>query len=168
MNSLMTVLLLAVFVFGAWKNVPVAQSFMTGAREGMDTALQILPSLFCMLIAVAALRTSGILEEAVALLSPLLQRCGIPADVLPLFLMRPLSGSASLAMAGELMATFGPDSPQGILGAILCASAETLFYVLAVYAGAAGVRKTGYLIPCALLTWLMGGAAAALVWPLAE
>ena len=143
----MGALLLLVFLFGAWKKVAVAQSFTAGAREGLETALHILPPLFCMLTAVSALRASGVLERAVAFLAPLLAGTNVPAEVLPLFLMRPLSGSASLAM--------------------VCASGETLFYVLAVYAGSSGVRKTGYLIPCALFSWLMGGIAAAWVWPLA-
>lgn len=167
MNLLMSILLLSVFLVGAWKKTTVAQSFMAGAREGMNTALQILPPLFCMLLAVSALRTSGIMERVVGLFMPFFEKTGAPAEVLPLFLMRPLSGSASLAMAGEMMERFGPDSPQGLLGAVLCGSSETLFYVLAVYGGAAGVKKTGYLIPCALLSWLMGGVAAVLVWPLA-
>ena len=167
MNAFMGALLLLVFLFGAWKKVAVAQSFTAGAREGLETALHILPPLFCMLTAVSALRASGVLERAVAFLAPLLAGTNVPAEVLPLFLMRPLSGSASLAMVGELMETFGPDSPQGLLGAVMCASGETLFYVLAVYAGSSGVRKTRYLIPCALFSWLMGGIAAAWVWPLA-
>lgn len=160
------VFVLMALLLGTGKKVNCANAMMQGVRVGMKTAADILPSLLCMLTALACLRASGLTEHLTRLLAPAFSWTGLPTAVLPLFLLRPLSGSASIAMVEELIALYGPDSPEAIAACVLCASGDTLFYVLAVYTSACGVQKTRHTVPCALIAWLCGGMAAGLVWRL--
>ena len=162
------VLVLGSVLAGVLRKVNCVEAMTAGAKTGLNTAVGILPPLVCMLSAIACLNASGLTERLFELLSPVFRGTGIPHEVLSLFVLRPLSGSGSLAAVRELMALYGPDSPQALAGAVLCASGDTVFYVLAVYAGASGVKQTGYTVPAALFGWLMGGITALLVWPLAQ
>lgn len=164
MSGAVAWLLLITLALGAAKKVQVCDVFLTGAREGIEMAKGILPTLIAMLVAIGAFRTSGLMDLLVNFCAPVLDMAGLPREVLPLMLMRPLSGSASLAMVQELMQTYGPDSRIGLVACTLCASNETLFYVLSVYTAAAGIRKCRHVVPCALFSWLCGSLASGLVW----
>ena len=123
---------------------------MRGAREGLDTALGILPSLLALLTAVSMLRASGAIECLADLLGPVLAKVGIPAETLLLTLIKPFSGSGALAAGADILREFGPDSFIGRVAAVMLGSSETTFYTIAVYFGAAGVTKTRYAVPAAL------------------
>ena len=125
--------------------------FTKGAEEGMHVLIKLLPTLCGLLCAVEMLEASGALDLLAKLLSPVTERIGIPADCLPLFLLRPFSGSASLALAGECIASAGADSLPGRIAAVLMTSSETTFYTAAVYSSASGVKPARYTIICALL-----------------
>ena len=108
------------------------------------------------------LRASGAFEALAAALGPVLGRLGIPAETLPLMLVRPFSGSAALGVGAELIQNYGPDSPVGRTAAVMLGGTETTFYTVAVYFGAAGVRRSRYALPAALTADFMGFLAAAL------
>ena len=146
---------------GLLRGTDVFSALTDGARRGMELTGRILPSLVALLPAVYMLRASGALEALEKLSAPLLVRLGIPAETVPLLLLRPLSGSAALAAGAELMARCGPDSPVGRTAAVMLGSTETTFYVLTVYFGAAGVRRTRHALPAALCADAAGFLAAA-------
>ncbi len=162
MNLLLPGFALLCILAGALRRVPVYDAFLSGAREGLQTARDILPPLIAMLCAVRLFSACGLTERLCDACAPLFSLLGIPRETLPLFLLRPLSGSASLAVLKALLADYGPDSPIGLTASVMMGSSETVFYTCAVYLGAAGVKKSRHAIPCALIAWLAGGAAAAL------
>lgn len=150
---------------GAWRRVPVYDAFLEGARQGLRTARSIAPALIAMLCAIRAFSASGLMDALTGLLSPALSPLGIPRETVPLMLLRPLSGSASLAMLRSILQTAGPDSRAGLVASVMMGSSETVFYTCGVYLAAAGVKKTRHVIPCALLAWLAGSAAAGWLIP---
>ena len=154
-------LLLAVAAIAALRRRENAYDILTdGAKEGFSMLLTIAPALIVLLGAVGMLRSSGALEAFSAVLSPALEFLGIPAETVLLLLIRPLSGSAALAVGAELMAAHGPDSLVGRTAAVMLGSTETTFYTVSVYFGACGVKKTRYAIPAALIADVVGFLAA--------
>lgn len=150
-----------VALWGVLSGTDVFQAMLDGVAEGLRTLLRIFPSLVALLTAVYMLRASGALELLTNLLSPLLGLLGIPPETAPLMLLRPVSGSGALAAATELMAQYGPDSYIGRTAAVMLGSTETTFYVLAVYFGACGVRRSRWAIPAAIAADLTGFLVAA-------
>ena len=132
-----------------------------GAGEGLQILVRILPALVGLVTAVQMLRASGAIEMAAQCLSPLLERLGLPAELLPLMLVRPISGSAALGVGSEIIGTYGPDSYLGRVAAVMLGSTETTFYTIAVYFGAVGISKTRYAVPAALAADLTGFLMAA-------
>ena len=159
---LVPLLLAAVAVCGVVRRVDVCAALADGARSGGKILLSVFPNLVALLTAVAMLRASGALEALAAALGPVLGRLGIPAETLPLMLVRPFSGSAALGVGAELIQTYGPDSPVGRTAAVMLGGTETTFYTVAVYFGAAGVRRSRYALPAALTADFVGFLAAAL------
>ena len=155
------VLLAAVAVYGMGKKVNVYSALTHGAEEGLSVLLRIIPALVGLLTAVSMFRASGALEWFSDLCAPLLDLLGIPAETMPLMLIRPVSGSGALAVASDLMMTHGPDSYEGRVAAVMLGSTETTFYTIAVYFGAAGIARTRYAVPAALCADLAGFMAAA-------
>lgn len=136
--------------FASARGVDVYAALTSGAAEGLNVLLHILPSLVALLSAVCMLRASGALEALSVLLAPLLSAVGIPSEVAPLLFIRPISGSGALAVGAEIMSEAGVDSYIGRVAAVMLGSSETTFYTIAVYYGAAGITKTRYTIPAAL------------------
>ena len=129
---------------------------LQGGAEGLRTAAAILPALVVLLTAVQMLKASGAVDLLGNLLSPVFSVVGIPPETAVLVLIRPISGSAALAVGADLMAQYGPDSPVGRTAAVMLGSTETTFYTISVYFGAAGIKKTRYAIPAALIADLTG------------
>lgn len=154
-------ILLLMLLCGVVRRVPVYDTFLTGAKSGLQTAVNILPCLAAMLAAVALLTASGAMERLLAALSPLLSLLGVPEGALPVLLMRPFSGSASLAVLEQTFAAYGPDSLEGRVASTVMGSSETIFYTCSIYLAAAGVRRARHAVPAALLAWLAGGVASA-------
>lgn len=142
------------------KKIKVYEVFIDGAKEGFQVAVRIIPFLVAILVAIAMFRASGAMEVFVRLISPLTALIGMPAEVLPAALMRPLSGSGTLGIITELLKTHGPDSFISNLASTIYGCSETTFYVIAVYFGAVGVKKTRYAIPAGLIADLVGVLAA--------
>lgn len=135
---------------------------LSGAGEGLKLLVSIVPALILLLTAVTMLRASGAVEILSNLLAPFFTFCGIPAETALLVLIRPLSGSAALAVGAELMAEYGPDSLIGRTAAVMLGSTETTFYTISVYFGAAGIKKTRYTVPAALFADFVGFFMASL------
>ena len=154
-------LMLGVAVFGLIHRVDLWGALMAGAQDGLKVLLRIVPALIGLMTAVYMLRASGALELAGEVLEPFLQAVGIPAEVIGLLVVRPVSGSAALGVGAELINTYGPDSLVGRTAAVMLGSTETTFYTVAVYFGAAGVARTRYAIPAALCADAAGFLAAA-------
>ena len=133
-----------------------------GAGEGLRTVGRVMPALVVLLAGVEMLRASGAMDLLAQWLAPLCARVGIPAACLPLALVRPFSGSAALGLGAGLIAAYGPDSLEGRTAAVMLGSTETTFYAVSVYFGAAGVRRSRYTVPAALIADLTGFVAAAL------
>lgn len=156
------VLLLLTATLALRKRENAYDLLLNGAGEGLKILASIVPALVLLLTAVAMLRASGAVELLGNLLSPVFSFFGIPPETALLVLIRPLSGSAALAVGAELMGQYGPDSLIGRTAAVMLGSTETTFYTVSVYFGAAGIKKTRYTIPAALLADLTGFFIAAL------
>lgn len=151
-----------VALYGTIKGVDVYAALVQGAGEGLATTLRILPPLVGLMTAVYMLRASGALELLSGVLAPLTGKLGLPSELLPLMMLRPVSGSAALGVGAELIGRYGPDSTLGRMAAVMLGSTETTFYTVAVYFGAVGVNRTRYAVPAALCADLVGFLAA--VW----
>jgi spore maturation protein B len=158
------VLLVFIPLVGIIRGVKVYDVFIEGAREGFDVAVKIIPFLVGILVAIGMFRGSGAMDLLMAGLRPLSTSTGFPAELIPLAILRSLTGSGSLAYATDLIKTHGPDSPIAHMASTLYGSSETTFYVLAVYFGAVGVRRTRHAVPAALIGDIVAAAAAVAVW----
>ncbi|MBD2846805.1 spore maturation protein [Paenibacillus sp. IB182496] len=147
-------------LYAAFRRVPVYESFVDGAKGGFDTAIQIIPHLVGMMVAISMFRASGAMEAMVQLLEPLARWLGVPGEVLPLGALRPLTGAGSLAYTTELIQTHGPDSMIGRIASTIQGSTDTTLYVLTVYFGAIGIRRTRYALKVGLFSDLVGFVAA--------
>ena len=143
------------------KRVDVYGALCQGAGEGLGVLLKIVPAMVGLMTAVYMLRASGLLEALGQVLAPLLTKVGIPPEVVGLLMVRPVSGNAALGVGAELIATYGADSTIGRTAAVMLGSTETTFYTIAVYFGAAGIRKTRYAVPAALCADIAAFLAAA-------
>jgi spore maturation protein B len=155
-NWAIPVIFFLILGFAAIKRVRVYEVFVDGAKEGFNVAVKIIPYLVAILVAIGIFRASGAMDGLIAALSPALQPLGVPPEVLPMALVRPLSGSGSLGVMSEGLKTYGPDSLIGNMLSTMMGSTETTFYVLAVYFGSVAVRRTRHALPAALLGDLAG------------
>lgn len=155
------VLLAGTAVYALCRKVDVYSALTDGIGDGLSTVIKILPALVGLLTAVYMFRASGAMEFLVGLLSPVLEKLGIPPETTPLLLIRPISGSGALAVGSELMQSYGPDSYIGRVAAVMLGCTETTFYTVAVYFGSAGIRRSRYAVPAALTADLVGFLSAA-------
>ena len=157
------VFLLGIPLYGACRRVKVYESFVQGAKEGFQVGVRIIPYLVAILVAVGMLRAAGAIDLLAQWLDPVLRRIGMPAELLPLAIMRPLSGSGSMGLVTELVKTHGPDSFLARLAATAYGSTETTFYVLAVYFGSVGIRRTRHAVAAGLLADIVSLFASLIV-----
>jgi spore maturation protein B len=159
----MPVLLVAIPLAGILRGVKVYDLFIEGAKEGFDVAVRIIPFLVGILVAIGMFRGSGAMDLLLAGLRPLVAATGFPPELVPLAILRSLTGSGSLAFTTDLIKTHGADSVIARMAATMYGSSETTFYVLAVYFGAVGVRRTRHAVPAALIADLVAAIAAVAV-----
>lgn len=153
-------LIVLILTMGLIKKVPIYEVFTEGAKEGFKISVNIIPYLVAIIVAISMLRASGIIELTGSLLSPLLSIFNIPADIIPIMLVRSLSGSAALGIFSDIAHNLGPDNYATTLAAVMVGSSETTFYVLAVYFGAVGIKKLRYALLVGLLADFVGIIAA--------
>jgi len=145
-----------ILIYGTWKRVPTYESFVEGGKEGIKIAVSIIPFLVGMLVAISVFRASGALDFFVQLIKPALQYIGIPSEIVPLAVIRPISGTAALGLTSDLIATYGPDSFIGRLASVMQGSTDTTLYILTVYFGAVGIKKMGDALKVGLLADFIG------------
>jgi len=146
---------------GLIKKVKVYDAFIEGSAEGISAMVKILPALIGLMTAVGVFRASGALDMLIWFLTPVASLLGIPAETLPLVLLRPVSGSASLALVSELLREYGPDSYIGRVVSTMMGSTETIFYTLAIYYGSVGIKNIRYTLIAALIADGAGVIASA-------
>jgi spore maturation protein B len=159
----MPVLLVAIPLAGIIRKVKVYDVFIEGAKEGFDVAVRIIPFLVGILVAIGMFRGSGAMDLLMAGLRPIVEPTGFPAELVPLAILRSLTGSGSLAFTTDLIKTHGSDSLIARTAATMYGSSETTFYVLAVYFGSVGIRRTRHAVPAALIADLVAAIAAVAV-----
>lgn len=151
-----------ILLFGFVRKVPLFDTFLDGAKEGLRSTVSIAPALVGLIAAVTMLKASGALDLFTAAVRPLAQAVGLPPEVVPLTLLRPVSGSGSMALLNGIFADCGPDSFAGRVAAVMMGSTETTFYAIAVYFGAVGIKKTRHTVPAALSADLVSFLTSAL------
>lgn len=150
-SMIMPLVMAAIIISGLVKKQPVLDCFLEGAKEGFATMYSIAPSLIGLITAIGMLKASGALNMLTELISPVTSFIGFPDEVTPLLLLRPISGSGSLAVLSRIVEDCGADSLAARTAAVMAGSTETTFYCIAVYFGSIGVKKISYTVPCALL-----------------
>jgi spore maturation protein B len=145
-----------ILFYGTIKKVPTYEVFVEGGKEGVKIAVQLIPFLVGMIIAISIFRASGALDYVVQLIKPFLDMVGAPSEIVPLAFIRPISGSAGLSITTDLIATHGPDSFIGRLASTIQGSTDTTLYILTVYFGAVGIRKMRYALKVGLWADFIG------------
>ena len=149
-------LLMIIPLIGYIRRVKVYEAFVEGAANGFQTAIKIMPFLVAMLVAVNIFRASGAMDIFISIFEPVLKIVGVPPDLIPLGIMRPLSGTGSLGLVTEILETHGPDSLNGRIASTVLGSTDTTFYILTVYFGAVGIRNPRYSVLVGLIGDMTG------------
>lgn len=152
--SIIPVIITIILLHGYIKGVNLYECFVDGAKEGFKTAIRIMPYLIAIFVAIGIFKRSGAMNLIVGIISPVTRLLGIPSEVVPLIIMRPISGTGSLAIVKDIVTTYGPDSFIGRVASTMMGSAETIFYTMAIYFGSIGIKDTRHTLPAALLSHL--------------
>ena len=155
-NLAMPLIILLIVIYGLIQKIKVFDLFLDGAKEGIQILVSIFPTLIGLFVAIGALRSSGILDFIISLLSPILDIFNFPTEIMPLALIRPISGSGSIAVATDIMKTYGVDSNIGLMSAVIMGSTETTVYTIAVYSSSVGIKNTRFVLYASLLADLVG------------
>lgn len=148
--------ILMIVLYGAIEKKKMFDIFLKGAKDGIKIVIKIFPTLVGLFFAIGLLRNSGLLEFIIDVINPLLVKFQIPSDILPLAILRPISGSASIAIATDIMKSFGVDSNIGIIASVIMGSTETTLYTIAVYTSSVNIKDTKYVLPAALIADFVG------------
>lgn len=148
---LVPIIVCGIPLFGLLRGIPVYAEFVEGAREGLLLAARLLPYLAAIVVAISALRASGAMDWLVGALAGPMGALGLPAEILPLAAIRPISGSGALALTADLMRQHGADSAIGRLACVVQGSTDTTLYIIAVYFGSVGVRRVRHALACGLV-----------------
>lgn len=162
MNYILPILIALLLLYALLKKVALYDAFVAGAKEALPLLVSVLPYMAAMLTAISLLRTSGAMDALLDAAAPVFAFMGFPKELLPLFTLRTFSGSAAAALLNDVFASHGPDSFLGLAASLMLGSTETIFYTVALYFGAVDVKKTRVAVPVALLSGLVGAAAAIL------
>ena len=163
-SAAMPVIILIIITYGFIEKNKVFDTFIEGAKEGLEIVLKIFPTLIGLFVAIGALRSSGILDLIINSIEPILKLLKIPTQIMPLALLRPISGSASIAVATDIMKQFGVDSNIGLITSTIMGSTETTLYTIAIYTSAVGIKKTRFVLYAALAADIAGMIASVIIW----
>lgn len=155
-NLAMPMIILLIVIYGLKEKNKVFDTFLDGAKEGIETTLTILPTLIGLFVAVGALRSSGILELIIHFVNPILNVLHFPSELMPLAMLRPISGSSSIVVATDVMKNCGVDSPIGMMASTIMGSTETTLYTIAIYTSCVKVKKTRYILLASLAADIVG------------
>ena len=148
--------ILIILIYGLIEKKKVFDTFLDGAKEGIEIVVKIFPTLIGLFVAIGALRCSGILDFIIKLIYPIVNYLKIPTEILPLAILRPISGSASIAVGSDIMTQYGVDSKIGLITSTIMGSTETTLYTIAVYTSVVGIKKTRFVLIAALIGDLIG------------
>lgn len=162
-SMIVPLVLCGVLLYGLYKQVDVFSTFLEGAKEGLSVAVGILPALVALMTCIGMFKASGVLDALTVAARPIVERLGLPAELLPLAVLRPISGSGALVIFENVLREFGPDSTIGRIASVMMGSSETTFYTIAVYFGAVRISKTRYALPAALTADITGFLMSALM-----
>ena len=155
-NIAMPFIIVIIIIYGLIEKNNVFDTFIDGAKEGIEIVLNIFPTLIGLFLAIGTLRSAGVIDAFVKILMPFINQFGFPSNIMPLALLRPISGSASIAVATDIMKNFGVDSKIGFIASILMGSTETTIYTIAVYSSSIGVKKTRFVLLASLIADIVG------------
>lgn len=161
--SIIPLIITSILLSGYIKRVPVYDCFVEGAKEGLKSSVKIIPPLIAIFIAIGLFKESGAMDLVIAILRPIGNLMGVPEELMPLFIIKPISGSASLAVLKDIIVSYGPDSFLGRVASTMMGSAETIVYTMAVYFGAIGIKNSRHTLPAALVSHLAGTIASVVV-----
>ena len=156
--------ILIILLYGIFERKNVFDIFLKGANDGLKMVIKIFPTLIGLFLAIGALSSSGVLDFIIKLISPVLNILKIPSEIMPLAILRPISGSGSIAVATELMKKFGVDSLIWLMVATIMGSTETTLYTIAVYTSSVNIKKTRFVLFAALMADLTGIIASVVIW----
>lgn len=158
------VVIVIIILYGIIERKKVYDIFLDGAKDGIQIVIQLIPTLIGIFVAVGALRNSGIIDLIVKVISPVTDVLKIPSEIMPLALLRPISGSASIGVAVDIMQKYGTDTFLGLITSTIMGSTETTLYTIAVYTGCVGIKKTRFVLLVALLADFAGMVASVAIW----
>lgn len=156
--------ILIILIYGVLEKNKVFDTFVDGAKEGIEIVVKIFPTLLGLFVAIGALRNSGILDFIIRLLAPIIQFFNIPVEIMPLAILRPISGSASIAIGSDIINQYGVDSKIGLITSTIMGSTETTFYTIAIYTSVVGIKKIRFVLIAALLGDLIGMLSSVFIW----
>lgn len=163
-SAAIPIIILLIIVYGLLEKNKVYDTFLEGAKEGIEIVISIFPTLIGIFVAVGALRSSGILDVIINLISPITNVFKIPSEIMPLALIRPISGSASTAVATDIMTKFGVDSKIGLIASTIMGSTETTLYTIAIYTSCVGIKKIKFVLKAALIADIIGMLFSVVIW----
>ena len=163
-SSAIPIIIAIIVIYGLLEKNKVYDTFVEGAKEGIEIVVKLFPTLLGLFIAIGALRSSGVLDCIINFIAPITNILHIPSEIMPLAILRPISGSASTAVATDIMTNFGVDSKIGLIASTIMGSTETTFYTIAIYTSCVGIKKTRFVLACALLGDLVGMLASVVIW----
>lgn len=163
-SAAMPTVILIILLFGLIEKNKVFDIFLDGAKEGIEIVLKIFPTLIGLFVAIGALRSSGVLNFLIELIKPGLILLNIPSEIMPLAMLRPISGSASIAVATDIMKKFGVDSNIGLITSTIMGSTETTLYTIAIYTSAVRIKKTRFVLLAALAADIAGMLTSVVIW----
>lgn len=155
-NIAMPLMIFIIVCYGILERKKVFDIFLDGAKEGVEIVFNIFPTLVGLFVAIGALRSSGIIDLIVDFLTPICSFVNFPSEILPLSIIRPISGSSSIAVATDIMNTFGVDSNIGLIASVIMGSTETTIYTIAVYTSSVGIKKTRFVLWASLIADFVG------------
>ena len=155
-NLAMPLVILLIIAYGLMEKNKVFDDFLEGAKEGMEIVFNILPTLIGLFVAIGALRNSGILDIIIRFITPLLNVIHFPSEIMPLAMLRPISGSGSIAVATDIMKNYGVDNTIGMMASTIMGSTETTLYTIAVYTSAVKIKKTRFVLLASLAADIVG------------
>ena len=150
-NLAIPIIFLIILIMGIYEKKTVFDLFLEGGKEGIKIAINIFPTLVGLFVAIGVLKSSGILELIIKILNPITKIIGFPTQIMPLAILRPISGSASIAVATNIMKTYGVDSKLGLIAATIMGSTETTIYTIAIYTSSVKIKKTRFVLLAALI-----------------
>ena len=162
--SAIPIVILIIIIYGLFEKKKVYDIFLDGAKDGIKIVLKLFPTLIGIFVAVGVLRTSGILDLIVKFVSPITNLLNIPSEIMPLALLRPISGSASIGVAVDIMQKYGTDTFIGLVTSTIMGSTETTLYTIAVYTTCVGIKKTRFVLAAALLADIAGMISSVVIW----